>query len=720
MSDDASTTWSGLIENELPRAAAAQQEESRKIRHLMEAATGRDPLTTRPETSVSLRVGDASFEENLFNKACRRKRRPTSASAGSRLKRPRRNLSSAGSSSPGTPVSDGSARSGGIKKSERSEAPAEKRNSHASHGESLLDRLCDDEHMAGDSVIPPEAARKLTEAWEKEGGTWPSRETVDRLSCTEGLDEECVMGFWRRQQTRRSEGKRGSAKVAVKVEKSKERTKLLRGRVTNKEMVNRKFMKALVREKSPSVKRRALLSLFNDPAEAAKAEVLASFVNRKGIELLRDWLRELAGERDPDTPLVDACLSSLDQLEITEDTLRSTGIGRVVTVVVKRFTIASETVASAGRALLEKWKAIVTESRKAALAGSAAGVPSVTNAQTPSPRRVSPDPPSAESSGGPRLADAQSPKQMAEPVRDDPPKGGDDADLDCLMDLMGEEAGGGEGGQSTPKPRDQGVLSLMALPGSEDFEDEEEEKPDATLDLSASVESTPKIRWKEDSELVSMVLFEKNEPLWETVAAIANARGKHVRYVEHGHTSKFMEQRKKEAAMGGSHLGSDEKKPQEACGDAVTASVIFNHSFLPCVAVPSDCIVDEKQLQMRSYERQDLADLHGIRSEELYQHARVPNSPAEPDTNATILATLNGTRGDTVDMPLRTQPQEKLSERSPNSPSGTPPGSPYAGGYNHSAMVYTPYYGSPGYSQNELETAQLRMAYLQADGRYMS
>ncbi|KAF4658719.1 hypothetical protein FOZ61_005304 [Perkinsus olseni] len=652
MSDDASATWSGLIGNELPSAVAAQQEESRKIRHLMEAATGRDPLTTRPETSVSRGVGDASFEENLFNKACRRKRRPTSGSAG-------------------------------------------------------------------DSVIPAEAARKLTEAWEKEGGTSPSRETVDRLLCTEGLDEECVMGFWRRQETRRSEGKRGSAKVAVKVEKSKERTKLLRGRVTSKEMVNRKFMKALVREKSPSVKRRALLSLFNDPAEAAKAEVVASFVNRKGIELLRDWLRELAGERDPDLPLVEACLSSLDQLEITEDTLRSTGIGRVVTVVVKRFTIASESVASAGRALLDKWKAIVTESRKAALAGSGQGVPSGTNAQTPSPRRVSPDPPSAESSEGLRLADAQSPKQMAEPVRDDPPKGGDDADLDCLMDLMGEEAGGGEGGQSTPKPREQGVLSLMALPGSEDFEDEGEEKPEATLDLSASVESTPKIRWKEDSELVSMVLFEKNEPLWETVAAIANARGKHVCYVEHGHTSKFMEQRKKEAAMGGSHLGSDEKKPQE-CGDAVTASVIFNHSLLPCVAVPSDCIVDEKQLQMRSYERQDLADLHGIRSEELYQHARVPNSPAEPDANATILATLNGIRGDTVDMPLRTQPQEKLSERSPNSPSGTPPGSPYAGGYNHSAMVYTPYYGSPGYSQNELETAQLRMAYLQADGRYMS
>lgn len=60
---------------------------------------------------------------------------------------------------------------------------------------------------------------------------------------------------------------------------------------------------------------------------------------------------------------------------------------------------------------------------------------------------------------------------------------------------------------------------LMALPGSEDFEDDgEEEKPESTLNVSASTESSPKIRWKEDSELVAMVVFEKNEPLWDTVA----------------------------------------------------------------------------------------------------------------------------------------------------------------------------------------------------------
>lgn len=40
-------------------------------------------------------------------------------------------------------------------------------------------------------------------------------------------------------------------------------------------------------------------------------------------------------------------------------------------------------------------------------------------------------------------------------------------------------------------------------------------------------------------------------------------------------------------------------------------------------------------------------------------------------------------------------------------------------GYNNSAMVYAPYYGSVGYSQNALQTDHLQMAYLQADDRYV-
>lgn len=41
-------------------------------------------------------------------------------------------------------------------------------------------------------------------------------------------------------------------------------------------------MKALAKERSPSVKRRALLSVFNDPTEAAKADVVARCGDRTG------------------------------------------------------------------------------------------------------------------------------------------------------------------------------------------------------------------------------------------------------------------------------------------------------------------------------------------------------------------------------------------------------------------------------------------------------
>lgn len=224
MSGTGSTSWSGLIENELPSVAATQREESVKIRRLVEEG----------ERSWG---GDESFEENLFEKVKRSKRKtpPT----GSRLKRPRRNLSSAESS-------DGSIRNSGSRikerKLERSEAHVGEENPQFSEECSLLDRLCDDERMPGDSVVSMEGAERLTEAWRKEKDkAAPTREVIDRLTNEGLLDERCVVGFWERQKTR-EEGRRGSAKDCGKTAKSsRERTELLSGRVVNKDMVGSAF-----------------------------------------------------------------------------------------------------------------------------------------------------------------------------------------------------------------------------------------------------------------------------------------------------------------------------------------------------------------------------------------------------------------------------------------------------------------------------------------------
>lgn len=82
-------------------------------------------------------------------------------------------------------------------------------------------------------------------------------------------------------------------------------------------------------------------------------------------------------------------------------------------------------------------------------------------------------------------------------------------------------------------------------------------------------------------------------------------------------------------------------------------------------------MIDGKRLETKSYERQDLADLHGIRSEELYQDARVPHSPAEPpDMNTTVL--LNGVGEDTLEIPLlrstTTRPRSPSAGPTANSP----------------------------------------------------
>ncbi|KAF4673029.1 hypothetical protein FOL46_007969 [Perkinsus olseni] len=300
-------------------------------------------------------------------------------------------------------------------------------------------------------------------------------------------------------------------------------------------------------------------------------------------------------------------------------------------------------------------------------------------------------------------------------------------DLDGLMDLMspggkddddGKEAlvndvtmtiGGGEeeasfGAVPTNIDDDMAdIMGLMDLPGTNpgDFEEDEMTGPagsqgNALGGASAGEDGggasgKQRLMWKKDEELVNMVVFVKNEPLWDTVKAINDARGTHVTYVEHGHTTKFMEQRKKEDAMGGTqlrhqygHFGSapaatatsPSRGKRSAAStllaglgasspllddaalnsgtDNIAEDVIWLEQ-LPMVLLPGDCtrIIG----QLKSYERQDLADLHGGRAEVFYPPeagVRVPDSPAEPNPGRSVfLMAPDALENETVEVKLK-------------------------------------------------------------------
>lgn len=193
--------------------------------------------------------------------------------------------------------------------------------------------------------------------------------------------------------------------------------------------------------------------------------------------------------------------------------------------------------------------------------------------------------------------------------------------------------------------------------------------------------------------------------LFFTFRAINDARGTHVTYVEHGHTSKFMEQRKKEDAMVGSyhtifnsrslsqggtqlrhqygHLdsapaatGASPSRGKRSTAAALLASLGGSSSSLedsntatsdnigekviwlkqlPMVILPTDCTRVIGQL--KSYERQDLADLHGGRTEVFYSPeagVRIPDSPAEPAPGRSVfLMAPDALQNETVEVKLK-------------------------------------------------------------------
>ncbi|KAF4754709.1 hypothetical protein FOZ63_023658, partial [Perkinsus olseni] len=94
---------------------------------------------------------------------------------------------------------------------------------------------------------------------------------------------------------------------------------------------------------------------------------------------------------------------------------------------------------------------------------------------------------------------------------------------------------------------------------------------------------------------------------------------------------------------------------------------------LPMVLLPGDCtrIIG----QLKSYERQDLADLHGGRAEVFYPPeagVRVPDSPAEPNPGRSVfLMAPDALENETVEVKLKVKDgkgRKKAAAATPASP----------------------------------------------------
>jgi hypothetical protein len=143
------------------------------------------------------------------------------------------------------------------------------------------------------------------------------------------------------------------------------------------------------------------------------------------------------------------------------------------------------------------------------------------------------------------------------------------------------------------------------------------------------------IKWKSDNELVQMVEFGIMETCEDLRRRIDDTHGGLMALHPHGQDtveqySRFQESRRKERAMGGNrlkmHLSEDDLM------DENEIFVTVEWFWPPKVKVLTPEAVFEAK-KLRSYERQDLADMHGAKPEIFYSRdSHVPENPSEPSS----------------------------------------------------------------------------------------
>jgi hypothetical protein len=315
---------------------------------------------------------------------------------------------------------------------------------------------------------------------------------------------------------------------------------------------------------------------------------METFISSHGIELVGDWLT--LAVQTQETGLILSCLGLLEKLPITVETLQSTKIGKLVNEQMKN--CSNQVAVERARKLINNWKSVVNGNTTVVVAKA---TPPVVTSKVEEAINLVEDSP------------------LHSPVGEDE---GDNSTVSALANLLD-------------------VL------------------PDLDSLLAAAEETTntkkKRVVWKPDSDLVQMVEFAITGTCEELRRTIDETHGGLNSLHPHGEDTadslqRFRETRKRERAMGGRGLQQHVVYADE---DDIEATIPFR--FPPRSSVTnSEAIHNVKKL--KSYERQDLADIHGPRPEVVYQtDDEVPDTPSDPSSSSKFFTSINTTTN-TIDV----------------------------------------------------------------------
>ena len=308
---------------------------------------------------------------------------------------------------------------------------------------------------------------------------------------------------------------------------------------------------------------------------------LPEFVSSGGIEMIGDWLS--AAVESQETGLVHACLGALEKIPMNFDLLQKSKIGRIVNESLKN--CQNQVAVDRARKLINEWKRAVGGSTSAPAAPKRSSV-------TPVEKKTSPD-------------------ENNEIII---PKGKPESPL-----------------PSQPQPQEDSTVSALAslLESLPDL--------DALVaEAEIPVALKKRICWKPDTDLVQMVEFGITESCLELRRTIDETHGGLSALHPHGQDTdedqkRFLESRRKERAMGGERLKHMSSEFADFDDDIEPVTERFVWPFKIKLLI-SEAVHDTKKL--KSYERQDLADIHGPRSEVIYaSDIDIPDFPSEPSTS---------------------------------------------------------------------------------------
>ena len=326
------------------------------------------------------------------------------------------------------------------------------------------------------------------------------------------------------------------------------------------------------------------------------------FIECNGLTALGDWLEQAVQAHE--IGLVHACLGCLEKLPMTLAQLQASKIGRRVNESLK--SCSNQVAVERARKLLNGWKLIASSTPTASTTAAVVAPP-------PSSRK------STESVSSPPVELVEDVVREASTAT----AGEEDTAADALASLL---------------------ESLPELEG-----------------LATDIPTARRgIVWKPDSELVQMVEFGIMETCEDLRRRIDETHGGLNALHPHGEDSaeelrRFQESRKRERAMGGNRLRMQLQIDEDDIEDI--EAMLPAWYWPPKVKVLTlDAIHDPRKL--RSYERQDLADMHGSRPERVYETiAEIPESPAEPSStsfklqqNTTVDILLGGTDQEPIDL----------------------------------------------------------------------